>query len=146
MNKPQECVFIKKETIDETLSSKAIKGKKLLNPLSAISSAKGLPMNILEDSEILDNEAEVHHHEADLWLCLEGKVQFTYGGEMVDPWFKKLPDGSLDKREVKAKQIKGGEEVTMKAGDWLWIPAGQPHVHNCTGTARLVIIKVPKCD
>ena len=33
--------------------------------------------------------------------------------------------------------------MILKQGDWLWIPAGEPHQHSATGTARLVIIKIP---
>jgi uncharacterized RmlC-like cupin family protein len=50
----------------------------------------------------------------------------------------------IDDREWKAKEIKGGTEVVMKPGDWLWIPAGEPHQHKTSTKARLVIIKVPK--
>ncbi|MFA6429357.1 MAG: cupin domain-containing protein [Patescibacteria group bacterium] len=136
------CVFVQKTLVDETLAVPSTQGKRLLEPLKALASANKMPMNILEDCEV-SNEAEVHTHEADLWHCLEGEVTFVYGGEMVDPWNKKLADGTEDPREVKAKEIRGGTEVVMHPGDWLWIPAGQPHQHRCTGTARLAIIKIP---
>lgn len=140
----EKCVLVRKEKIAETLATAPVVGKKLLEPLKSLAAANKMPLNILEDKEVLNNEAEVHMHEGDLWLCLEGEVKFIYGGEMVDPWFKKNADGSEDKREVKAKQIKNGEESILKPGDWLWIPAGQPHQHLCEGTARLVIIKISK--
>ncbi len=136
------CVLVRKAFVDETLAAPSTPGKKLLEPLKALAAAKKLPFNILEDTDI-SNDAEVHMHEADLWLCLEGEVVFTYGGELIDPWFKVNPDGTEDKREIKAKQIKGGTESVLKPGDWLWIPAGEPHSHSCKGTARLAIIKIP---
>ncbi len=137
------CVLLKKEQIDETLQNRSVQGKRLLEPVKSFSAANKLPLNVLEDCEVLSNEAEVHKHEDDLWFCLEGEVTFIYEGELVDPWFKKLPDGSLDEREVKARQIKGGKQALLKPGDWLYIPAGQPHQHTCSKTARLVIIKIP---
>lgn len=138
-------IFISKKVIDETLSTPypEVPTKRLLEPLRAMSLANKFPMNILEDINIT-NEAEVHRHEADLWQCLEGEVTFIYGGEMVDPWPKRNADGTLDEREWKAKEIKGGTEVVLKPGDWLWIPAGEPHQHFTKGKARLVIIKIPK--
>ena len=141
----QKCVLVRKEVFDETLATAPTKGKHLLEPLKSIASENKLPlMGILEDTEVT-NEAEIHHHEGDLWLCLEGEVEFIYGGELIEPWFKKLPDGSEDRREVKAKEIKNGTREILKPGDWLWIPAGRPHVHNkLDGYARLVIIKIPK--
>ena len=137
-------MLIRKEIIDKSLASAPVQGKHLLEPLKSLTAANKLPFNILEDMEVA-NEAEIHHHEGDLWFCLEGEVEFIYGGEMVNPWFKKLPDGSEDRREVKAKEIKNGTREILKPGDWLWIPAGQPHVHNkLDGYARLVIIKIPE--
>lgn len=138
----QPCVFIPKPKIDETLSQSPARGKRLLEPLKALAAEAKLPLNILEDKEV-SNEAEVHRHEGDLWQCLEGEVTFVYGGEMVNPWAKQLPDGGTDDREIKAKEIAHGTEAVLKPGDWLWIPAGQPHLHKTEGTARLAIIKIP---
>lgn len=140
--KQNECVVIKKSQVSETLLSTPTPGKKLLNPLKQFSADKKVPVNVLEDNAVV-NDAEVHKHEADLWLCLEGEVTFVYGGEMVDQWVKQNPDGTTDDREWKAKEIRGGTEVVLREGDWLWIPAGQPHQHKTAGIARLIIIKIP---
>lgn len=137
------CVLVTKKLIDETLASAPQQGKRLLEPLKAFALQVGLPFNILEDKEI-ENDAEVHLHEDDLWLCLEGEVTFIYGGELVSPWVHKKPDGEDVPNEIKAKSIVGGTETVLKPGDWLWIPAGQPHQHICKNLARLAIIKIPK--
>jgi len=138
----QPCAFVPSSLIVETLKSKPSPGKRLLEPLKTSAAEHGLPLNVLEDTEV-SNGAEVHRHEGDLWHCLEGEVTFVYGGAMVEPWVKKLPDGGTDDREIKAKEIRGGTEVVLKPGDWLWIPAGQPHLHRTDKTARLMIIKIP---
>lgn len=130
------------EEIIKTLSQEAVPGKRLLEPLKSRALAEQLPINILEDTKV-SNEAEVHRHEGDLWYCIEGEVTFVYGGELVEPWAKQLPDGGTDDYEIKAKEITNGTEAVLKPGDWLWIPAGQPHLHKTAGTARLVIIKIP---
>lgn len=142
MENKGKCFVIKKENIDEVLKSVPTQGKKLLEPLKTMARENNFPINILEDYNV-SNEAEVHTHEADLWFCLEGEVEFVYGGEMVNPRFKENPDGSMDEREIKAPEIKGGTSVILKPGDFLWIPAGQPHLHKCEGVSRLVIIKIP---
>lgn len=139
----KKCAFIQKSDIEKTLESKPTEGKKLLEPLKTFALSNKVPFNILENKDI-ENEAEIHHHEGDLWHCLEGETAFICGGEMVNPWFKDLGDGKVDEREVKAKEIKGGVEKVLKPGDWLWIPAGVPHQHKATGVSRLIIIKVPK--
>ena len=135
--------MIKKEDIEKTLKSPSSQGKRLLEPLKIFSKENSIPLNVLEDNNVV-NEAEVHKHEADLWCCLEGEVTFIYGGEIVNPWVKKNADGTLDEREIKAKEIIGGTEVLLKPGDWLFIPAGEPHMHKMDGVARLIIIKIPK--
>ena len=136
--------YIPKNEIDKALASTPVKGKRLLEPIKAFSAQTKTPLNVLEDHQILDNEAEVHMREGDLWQCLEGEVKFVYGGEMVNPWQKKNADGTENPNEIKAKEIKNGTEIILKSGDWLWIPPGEPHQHQCPKTARLVIIKIPK--
>lgn len=140
---PTMCVLVRKSKIDKTLLVKPESGKRSLEPFRTFAKTNELPFQILEDTAV-DSIAEVHGHEADLWLCLEGEVTFTFGGELVDGYLKKNPDGSVNKREWQAKEIKGGTTEILRPGDWLWIPAGEPHKHACAGTARLVIIKIPQ--
>ncbi|MBI3020095.1 MAG: cupin domain-containing protein [Parcubacteria group bacterium] len=139
----QKSFVVRKADIAKTLKTKPVDGKRLLEPLKAIAAAHALPFNVLEDKNV-SNDAEVHKHEGDLWYCLSGEVTFIHGGEMVAPWVSKKPDGLLNENELKAKEIRGGTEVTLAPGDWLWIPAGVPHSHSAKGTARLVIVKIPK--
>ncbi|MDP3726187.1 MAG: cupin domain-containing protein [bacterium] len=136
-------VFISKKQIDETLKTVPTQGKRLLDPLKTFAVEQKLPLNILEDKEI-SNDAEVHVHEADLWHCLEGEVTFICGGEMIDPWIHKNADGTENKNEIKAKKIQDGKKIVLHPGDWLYIPAGEPHQHMCPETTRLVIIKIPQ--
>lgn len=133
----QKFYLFKKEEVDKVLAMAPEIGKRMLFKSS------DNPVGILEDKDVV-NDAEVHKTEGDLWLCLEGEVTFICGGELVDPWFSKDKDGKDKLNELKAKEIKGGTEMTLKPGDWLWIPAGEPHQHKCSGASRLVIIKIPK--
>jgi len=63
---------------------------------------------------------------------------------MGDTWLSKRKDGSENPDEVRSKTISGGTTYVLKPGDWLWIPAGVPHQHSAQGTARLVIVKIPR--
>ena len=137
------CVFIPKSVTDETLAVAPTPGKRLLEPFKSASGSSAI--YILEDCEI-DNEFEVHRHEADLWICLEGEVEFEVGGELVEPWAKKLPDGKEDTREIKAKpgSAQGTIKYTLHAGDVLLVPAGQPHTHRTKTHARLYVTKIPQ--
>lgn len=128
-------VILRKEEIDKTLATGSFQGKRLLEPLKSFAVATGFPVKILEDREVV-NEAEVHENDGDLWQCLEGEVTFVCGGELVDKEIVK-------NGEWKAREINGGTEIVLKPGDWLWIPAGEPHQHKTSSVARLVIIKIP---
>lgn len=134
--------LLKKEDIEAICALVPIGGKSLLEPLKSTAGDRGLPFKILEDDRVV-NEAEVHISQGDLWCCLEGSPTFIYGGIMVNPRVKVRKDGTKDTSELSAKEISGGTTVVLKPGDWLWIPAGQPHQHSCSDTARLMIIKIP---
>lgn len=137
--------LLKKEDIEAICAHAPMGGKHLLEPLKSRADAYRLPFKILEDHQV-NNEAEVHVDQGDLWYCLEGNPTFIYGGILVDPQIKIRKNGTKDINELFAKKISGGITVTLKPGDWLWIPAGQPHQHLCSETARLMIIKIPAHD
>lgn len=134
--------FLSKKDISAMCATVPIAGKNLLEPLKSMAVKHDLPFKILEDHQIV-NDAEVHVREGDLWYCIEGEARFIYGGALVEPQIKVRKDGTRDVNELFAKEISGGTEVVVTSGDWLWIPAGQPHQHSCVGTARFMIIKIP---
>ena len=134
--------ILKGAQVDAMLAAKPMQGKNLLEPLKTLASEHGLPFNILEDHQTT-NKAEIHISFGDLWYCLEGEVTFVYGGVLVQPLVKIKKDGTQDSNELLAEEIKGGMTVILRPGDWLWIPAGEPHQHITQGTARLMIIKIP---
>jgi mannose-6-phosphate isomerase-like protein (cupin superfamily) len=135
----QEGVLVRKKEIDNMLANKPTPGKHQLEPLKSLFLAKKIPFGIMEDSRVLNNNAEVHKHEHDLWHCLEGEAEFVYGGRLVDPRIQEGSNGN----EILGNAIDGGTNITFKPGDWLWIPAGVAHMHKASNTARMVIIKIP---
>ena len=137
------CVLFGKESLDTVLAQEIKEGKRELEPLKSFSKLEGIPFNILEDTNVV-SEIEIHINMADLWHCIEGEVTFTLGGTPVEPYKKVNKDGSLSETEIRAERVDGSDEKVLRPGDWLWIPAGVPHSHKTTGTARLVIIKVPQ--
>jgi len=124
------------------LASVPVVGKRVLEPLKTLATENRLPFKIIEDHEVSVSECEVHVLEGDLWSCLEGAVRFTVGGKLVEPKHRKNADGSDNVNELVADAIEGGEVIILEKGDWLWIPAGEPHLHTCEGTARLLIVKI----
>jgi mannose-6-phosphate isomerase-like protein (cupin superfamily) len=141
----KKTILIKKEKINKTLDNVPIQGKNLLEPFKTFAIENGLPFKILEDTNI-ENEAEVHVKEGDLWFCLEGEAEFVCGGELSEKKFRQKENGEDNLDELYADDINGGEKFTLSSGDWLWIPPGEPHKHSAKGTSRLIVIKVPKAS
>ena len=130
---------IRSQEIKEILKTPVQKGKRQLEPLKSRFLAGEIPFGIMEDSEVGETEAEVHKNQGDLWFCLEGQADFICGGELID---SRIGDNSSG-HELYGPGIQGGEKITLYSGDWLWIPAGVPHVHRASKIARLIIIKIP---
>ncbi|HEY4475042.1 MAG TPA: hypothetical protein VJC06_03905 [Candidatus Paceibacterota bacterium] len=139
--KSDEFIHVFREQIIKALSIASVVGKRMIPPFDNF---KERPFGIVEDHEFNKGVPEVHTHEEDLWIGLEGEAVFVVGGELVEPSFGRLKDGSDNPREIKGKNIVGGNMMVVGPGDILWIPAGIPHMHIASGTARLLIYKNPK--
>lgn len=132
-------VFVDKRIIDKALKTIPKKGKNSIEPFKTWSVKKNLPFSILENNEVL-NKAERHRNEGDLWFCLEGKVNFICGGKMIN----EVIVNKTKRLESQGDSIKNGFKITLNKGDWLWIPAGEPHQHSSKNLSRLLIIKIPQ--
>ena len=67
-----------------------------------------------------DGQAEIHADWNDNLFVQEGEASFVTGGTAVDA--KVTAPG-----EQRGTAIKGGNTMTMKAGDYFFVPAGTPH-------------------
>lgn len=97
---------------------------------------QGFPMRIVRNFQVERRDAEVHLHEDDLFFIISGSVKFILGGKLT---------GSIktdDDLTFTSLDITGGREVVLGAGDWLHIPAGQPHQHITPNMVVLVVVKV----
>lgn len=135
MERPK-AVLARKAMFDEALRTPPMQGKHYVEPFLTFCKGTGFPANVLEDDHV-ENVAEYHCHEEDVWVCLAGEITFVVNGSGVEPYHKEN-----DEREWKAQRIEGGDAVTLSPGDWLWVPAGVWHEHSKPdGNARLVILK-----
>jgi len=99
--------------------------------LATLSSGKGpLTLSTLVDHEnhyVLiagrtgPGEVEVHEHWIDYMAIQQGEAEFTFGGTATGM----RDTGPGEKR---GGAITGGTVVTIKPGDFLVVPAGQPHL------------------
>lgn len=97
---------------------------------------RGFPLRIVEHCQLDGCIAELHLHEDDFWVCLEGEAEFILGGRLVYPRYH-------DGLTWIADSIEGGEHYSFRAGDWFHVPAGQAHQPITSGQARLIIVKIP---
>jgi hypothetical protein len=67
-----------------------------------------------------DGQAEVHADWNDNLFVQEGEASFVTGGTPVDG--KTTAPG-----ETRGTSVKGGKTLTMRAGDYFFIPAGTTH-------------------
>ena len=136
--------IFKKMQVDAMLAGVPMQGdaKQMLEPLKTLATEHNVPFNVIELIQHT-NKVEVHTYLNDLWFCFEGEVKFLCGGAMQNAHTRVRSDGSLDETEMRAEGLEGAQEIIVKPGDWLWIPAGEPHQHITQGTARLMIIKIP---
>lgn len=134
----QHFVLVRRTEIDDILRTPPQKGKHPLSlPLFQTAASMMFVMEACE-TPLSDGTAEIHRTTNDLFLCLEGQIQFICGGELVEPVTR---DGE---NELRATDIRGGEELTLNPGDWLFIRAGTPHESSCEGVCRLMVIKIPE--
>src|SRR3569833_63351 len=99
--------------------------------LAGLASGKGaLTLSTLVDHEnhyVLiagrtgPGEVEVHEHWIDYMAIQQGEAEFTFGGSL---------SGARDTGpgEKRGGTITGGAVVTLHPGDFLVVPAGQPHL------------------
>jgi mannose-6-phosphate isomerase-like protein (cupin superfamily) len=67
-----------------------------------------------------DGQAEIHADWNDNLFVQEGQATFVTGGAAVDA--KMTAPG-----EQRGTAIQGGNSMTMRAGDYFFVPAGTPH-------------------
>ena len=90
----------------------------------------------VEDAQRSDkgNEPEVHMHRTHHIHVISGESALTYGGTVTNA--RETGAG-----QVRGDGISGGTTVTVRAGDFLVIPAGMPHLFNVAagGKFRYVV-------
>lgn len=75
------------------------------------------------------NEPEVHTHWTHYIQVLSGEATLVYGGTVSSP--RETGPG-----QIRGAAIVGGTTMTVRAGDFLQIPAGMPHQFSASGPER----------
>jgi len=75
------------------------------------------------------NEPEVHAHNTHYIQVLSGEATLIYGGTVTNA--RESGPG-----QIRGDGITGGTSMTVRAGDFLQIPAGMPHLFNVAGGGK----------
>ncbi len=75
------------------------------------------------------NEPEVHNHWTHYIQVLSGEATLIYGGTVSHA--RETGPG-----QIRGDAIVGGTTMTVRAGDFLQIPAGMPHAFTATGAEK----------
>ncbi|OHB10902.1 MAG: hypothetical protein A3G05_02170 [Candidatus Zambryskibacteria bacterium RIFCSPLOWO2_12_FULL_45_14] len=134
MPKPRPVRHVLAETVDQFLHAPLKQGSRVVEESKRLYE-DGFPVRFIQNYNVTYRLAEVHIHEDDIFLCMDGSVHFILGGQLVNPWTK-------DGLTFLADSINGGEEVVLNKGDWLHIPAGQAHQHLTPRLCHLMVVKV----
>lgn len=73
------------------------------------------------------NEPEVHTYRTHYIQVLSGESLLTYGGTVTNA--RETSPG-----QIRGDGISGGTSITVRAGDFLQIPAGMPHLFEVKST------------
>jgi mannose-6-phosphate isomerase-like protein (cupin superfamily) len=81
--------------------------------------------------------AEIHAHETDLFVVIEGAATIVIGGEIVEP-------RTTEPGETRGTSIRGGKDYALEPGVVLTVPHNTPHwVRDVKPGFRYYVIKTP---
>jgi len=112
--------------------------KKPGNTNEDIVAAAGLQTRIaiFHDEKRENDMNEVHDGADDIYYVLDGTATLILGGSLVDA--KEVSPG-----EWRAKTATGGQKVTIKKGDLIFVPRGTPHQRTVTDKKfSMILVKI----
>ena len=79
---------------------------------------------------------ELHDGSDDYYYVLGGTATLMLGGTLDDP--KEISPG-----EWRSKTATGGQKITIKTGDLVFVPRGTPHQRTVTGKGfSMILVKI----
>lgn len=89
------------------------------------------------EREASNGQPELHEKQADLMIVQSGRAMIIIGGKVVD-------GKTTAPNEIRGTSLEGGERVSLKAGDVLYIPANIPHqmLLDAGQTLDYIVLKV----
>ncbi len=91
---------------------------------------------IFHDEKRVDDLHEVHDGSDDIYYVTNGTATLMLGGSLVAP-------NQISPGEWRSKTATGGQKVTIKKGDVVFVPRGTPHQRTVTDKKfTMILIKI----
>jgi mannose-6-phosphate isomerase-like protein (cupin superfamily) len=91
---------------------------------------------IFHDENRVNDKHEVHDTSDDIYYVTNGTATLMLGGSLVSP--QEVSPG-----EWRAAEATGGQKVTIKKGDLVFVPRGTPHQRTVTDKKfTMILIKI----
>lgn len=91
---------------------------------------------IFHDENRVNDKHEVHDLSDDIYYVTNGTATLMLGGSLVNP--QEISPG-----EWRAAEATGGQKVTIKKGDVIFVPRGTPHQRTVTEKKfTMILIKI----
>lgn len=91
---------------------------------------------IFHDENRVDDLHEVHDGSDDIYYVTNGTATLMLGGSLVAP-------NQISPGEWRSKTATGGQKVTIKKGDLVFVPRGTPHQRTVTDKKfTMILIKI----
>ena len=91
---------------------------------------------IFHDEKRENDLHEVHDGSDDIYYVTNGTATLMLGGSLVEP-------NEISQGEWRAKSATGGQKVTIKKGDLVFVPRGTPHQRTVTDKKfTMILIKI----
>ncbi|MEO6655077.1 MAG: cupin domain-containing protein [Pyrinomonadaceae bacterium] len=91
---------------------------------------------IFHDEKRENDLNEVHDAADDIYYVTDGTATLLLGGSLVDA-------NEISPGEWRAKTATGGQKVTIKKGDLIFVPRGTPHQRTVIGKDfAMILIKI----
>jgi mannose-6-phosphate isomerase-like protein (cupin superfamily) len=91
---------------------------------------------VFHDEKRIDDMVELHDGSDDFYYVLGGTATLMLGGTLDNP--KEISPG-----EWRSKAATGGQKITIKIGDLVFVPRGTPHQRTVTGKGfSMILVKI----
>jgi mannose-6-phosphate isomerase-like protein (cupin superfamily) len=97
------------------------------------------PYNVNMEHRIMNQAASVHETEAELFYVIDGAGTLVTGGKLIE-------ERRTNPENLTGTGIEGGVSKRVAKGDWILVPAGQPHQYPAVeaGGLTLMALHLPK--